>query len=89
MACSLCLVGCWCLIGIVEGFSGLGWPRFQKSSEKFRLAVFYESYAILEWENTFGFVSSCKTTLLKHSEIYKENSIPVFFLSFSYSVDQM
>ena len=38
------------------------------------LAVFYESNGILEWENFFGFVSSCKSTLLKHHEIYKGNS---------------
>ena len=38
------------------------------------LAVFSESYGILEWENTFGFVSGCKSTLLKHREIYKGNS---------------
>jgi len=38
------------------------------------LAVFSESYGILEWENTYGFVSSCKSTLLKQCEIYKGNS---------------
>ena len=38
------------------------------------LAVFSESYGILEWENTFGFVLGCKSTLLKHREIYKGNS---------------
>ena len=49
----------------------LGWPRLKKSADKFRLAVFYESYAILGWENTFGFVSGSKSTLLKDHEIYK------------------
>ena len=34
------------------------------------LAVFYEAYGILEWENTFG----CKSTLPKHRKIYKGNS---------------
>ena len=38
------------------------------------LVVFCESYGILEWENAFGFVSGCKSTLLKHHEIYKGNS---------------
>ena len=54
--------------------AALGWPRFQKSQEKFMLAVFSESYGILEWENTFDFVSGCKSTLLNHYEIYKGNS---------------
>ena len=31
-------------------------------------------YTILEWENTFGFVYSCKSTLPKQYEIYKGNS---------------
>ena len=52
----------------------LGWPRFKKRPEKLMLAVFSESYGILEWENTFGFVSGYKSTLLKHHEIYKGNS---------------
>ena len=52
----------------------LGWPRFQKSPEKFMLVVFSESYGILEWENTFDFVSGCTSTLLKQHEIYKGNS---------------
>ena len=38
------------------------------------LAVFSESCGILEWENTFGFVSGWKSTLLKNHEIYKGNS---------------
>ena len=33
------------------------------------LVVFSESYGILEWENTFGFVSGSKSTLLNSSTV--------------------
>ena len=52
----------------------LGWPSFPKSPKKSMLAVFYDSYGIMEWEYTFGFVSRCKSTLPKHREIYIGNS---------------
>ena len=47
----------------------LGWPRFKKCPKINMLAALYGSYTKLECENTFRFVSSFKSNLLKHHEV--------------------
>ena len=62
---------------IINDFKSIRVPRFEKKVKKklcFLSFIVYEFYGILEWENNFGFVLGCKSTLLKHREIYKGNS---------------
>ena len=58
---------------MIDGPRGLS--RYQQSPEIYVCDLLWVlCYTIVEWGNTFGCVSSCKSTLFKRSEIYKGNS---------------